>query len=262
MSRGPTELPLAGRVALVTGASRTGGIGFAIAKRLAEDGADLVVHAFEPYDAAQAWHAAGDLEAVLPALRTTGRRVHLVEADLGESDAPERVVAAAFECLGQLDIVVANHTHWEGGGVRDVTGAQLDRHLAVIVRATLLLVGAFARRRAAGPGGRAILLVTGSHRGAMPGEIAYAAAKGALVAATASLARELGPQGICVNAVNPGPTDTGWVSPALRDQLAAESAFGRVGEPDDAARLVAWLASDAGAWLTGQVLNSEGGFRL
>lgn len=250
------------RVALVTGASRPGGIGFAIAKRLADGGADLVVHSHAAYDERQAWHAPGDLDAALAALRETGRRVEHVAADLADAGAPERVVAKAHEAFARLDVLVANHTHWEGGGVREVTAAQLDRHLAVIVRATLLLVGAFARRRPAGPGGRVVLLVSGSQRGAMRGEIAYAAAKGALATATASLAQELGPQGITVNAVDPGPTDTGWVSPALREQLAAQSALGRIGTPDDAARLVAWLATDAGDWLTGQVLESNGGFRL
>jgi len=156
---------------------------------------------------------------------------------------------------------VANHTHWSAGGIRELTADSLDRHLGVIVRGSLLLVGELARRRPSGPGGRVVLLISGQQLGPMPGEIAYVAAKGALAAATATLADELAGQGITVNAVNPGPTDTGWISDELRPKLLARSPAGRIGIPDDAARLVAWLASDDAAWVTGQVLSSDGGFR-
>jgi 3-oxoacyl-[acyl-carrier protein] reductase len=93
----------------------------------------------------------------------------------------------------------------------------------------------------------------------MSGEVAYAVSKGALHQATATLAEELALRGITVNAVNPGPTDTGW---GLADQDPGRAMpFGRWGEPDDAARLVAWLCSDDARWITGQVIDSEGGFR-
>ena len=91
--------------------------------------------------------------------------------------------------------------------------------------------------------------------------IAYAASKGALAAITPTLADELADRGITVNCVNPGPVDTGWATPELYAAVAERLPAGRWGEPDDAARLIAWLASDDGRWITGQVLNSEGGFR-
>jgi 3-oxoacyl-[acyl-carrier protein] reductase len=95
----------------------------------------------------------------------------------------------------------------------------------------------------------------------MPGEIAYAASKGALAAITLTLADELADRGVTVNCVNPGPVDTGWATPELLAAVADRPPAGRWGEPDDAARLIEWLVSDDGRWMTGQVLNSEGGFR-
>jgi 3-oxoacyl-[acyl-carrier protein] reductase len=157
--------------------------------------------------------------------------------------------------------VVANHTHWEGTSIADVTAAMLDRHFAVVVRASLLLAGELARRRPPGPGGRIVYLSSGQQHSPMPGEVAYAAAKGALVAATATLADELAGRGITVNAVNPGPTDTGWMDEPTRAAVLARMPFDRVGTPDEAARLVDFLVSDDGGWITGQLLDSEGGFR-
>jgi 3-oxoacyl-[acyl-carrier protein] reductase len=94
----------------------------------------------------------------------------------------------------------------------------------------------------------------------MPSELAYAATKGAIEAFTVTLAAEVGHRGITVNAVNPGPTDTGWMSEELTLELSVRFPAGRVGEPEDVARLVAFLAGSEAAWITGQIIHSEGGF--
>jgi 3-oxoacyl-[acyl-carrier protein] reductase len=250
---------LAGRAALVTGVSRRAGIGFATASRLLQAGARVFVQSWSHYDVATPWGAEpGGIDQVLSELRTLGDVGHL-EADFADPEGPLRVVTAATHALGHLDILVVNHAFSERGGLEELTVEQLDHHLAVNVRASLLLVKEFAARHEGREGGRVVLLVSGQHLGPMSDELAYATSKGALQQATRSLAHALAERGITVNAVNPGPTDTGW---GLGDRdPRAQMPLGRWGKPDDAARLVAWLCSDEARWLTGQTIDSEGGFR-
>jgi 3-oxoacyl-[acyl-carrier protein] reductase len=263
----PTAIrPLAGRVALVTGVSRRVGIGMAVARRLAALGAGLFVTSWTAHDREQPWGAdPGGMEAVLAELRSDDppapARVEHLEADFQDPEAPDRVMAAAAEAFGQVDILVCNHARSSPGGLGELTAAELDATLAVNTRAVLLLVQAFAARHDGGTGGRVVLFTSGQHLGPMPGELAYAASKGALVEVTASLADALADRGITVNTINPGPTDTDYVDQATRERVARLFPAGRWGAPDDAARLVAWLCTDDAAWITGQVINSEGGFR-
>ncbi len=248
------------RVALVTGVSRRRGIGFAVAGRLAAVGADLYVHSFAAYDAGQPWGAepAGPAALARELERHGGRVLHQ-DLDLHDPGAPERLLAAAVQALRHVDVLVANHAHSAMGALEELTGAGIDRHLAVNVRATLLLIKAFAAQHDGRPGGRVVLLTSGQHLEPMPGELAYAASKGALHQVTLSLAAHLAPRGITVNTVNPGATDTGYASPALYARVLAHQPMGRWGQPDDAARLIAWLATDEASWITGQILDSTGG---
>lgn len=256
-----SDRPLHGRTALVTGVSRRAGIGFAIARRLLAAGARVVVHHHVPHDAAQAW-GADRLDAVLDGLRDAGDLAGDVPGDLAEPDAPARLVAGAIELLGHLDVLVCNHARSDpDGALGELDAAVLDGHWAVDARATILLVQEFAARHDGRPGGRVVLMTSGQGLGPMPGEIAYAAAKGALAAITPTLADQLADAGITVNTVNPGPVDTGYASAADVAAVAHRFPAGRWGEPDDPARLIAWLASDDARWITGQVINSEGGFR-
>jgi len=264
----PTAIrPLAGRAAIVTGVSRRVGIGLAVARRLATLGADLFVTSWTAHDREQPWGAdPGGIDAVLAELGSGGAstpagRVEHLEADFQDPEAPDRVVAVAVRAFGHVDILVCNHARSSLGGLGELTAAELDATLAVNTRAVLLLVQAFAAHHDGRPGGRVVLFTSGQHLGPMPGELAYAASKGALVEITASLADTLADRGITVNTVNPGPTDTDYVDQATRERVARMFPAGRWGTPDDAARLVAWLCTDDAAWITGQVVNSEGGFR-
>ena len=251
--------PLRGRSAVVTGVSRRVGIGFAVARRLLDLGARVFVQSWVPYDETTTWGTdPGGLDAVLSELSAAGEVEH-VAADFGDPTAPREVIGTAQRAFGRLDILVVNHARSEQGGLEEVTAEQLDAHLIENVRASLLLVKEFAARRDGGPGGRVVLLTSGQHLAPMSNELAYAVSKGALHQATLSLSDALIERGITVNAVNPGPTDTGW---GLGDRPAPPAMpQGRWGVPDDAARLIGWLCTDDAAWITGQVIDSEGGFR-
>ena len=184
-------------------------------------------------------------------------------ADLADPSAPERLVAHAVEALGAVDVLVCNHaSSGPDAGLAGLDAEMLDAHWAVNTRSSLLLAKAFSEAHDdSRPGGRIVLMTSGQGQGPMPGEIAYAASKGALAAVTLTLSDELADRGITVNCVNPGPVDTGWATPELTAAVADRLPARRWGEPDDPARLIAWLVSDEGRWITGQVLNSEGGFR-
>lgn len=254
-------LPLAGRVALVTGVGRRAGIGFAVAGRLAGLGANLFVHAHPDYDRQAAGGAdpAGP-EALAAQLAATPARVERAEADFEDPDAPARIVQAAVEWAGHVDVLVANHARSVRQSLEELTAEEIDRHFAVNARATLLLVQAFAGQHDGRPGGRVILMSSGQHLGPMPEELPYAASKAAVNQMTPTLAAALAPRGIMVNTVNPGPTDTGWATPTVYDDILRRHPRHRWGVPDDAARLIGWLATDEADWITGQVIDSTGGF--
>jgi 3-oxoacyl-[acyl-carrier protein] reductase len=247
---------LSGRNALVTGVSRRAGIGCAIAQLLLDAGASVFVQGWAEHDAMQPWGSEpGGTEALAGELG-----VPFAEVDFADPAAPQEVVAAATEAVGPLDILVVNHARSGHGRLADLTAAEIDSFLHENVRAALLLVREFAARHDdSRTGGRVVLMTSGQHLAPMAGEVAYAVSKGALQQATLTLADELVDRAITVNTVNPGPTDTGW---GLADHdPAARMPFRRWGRPDDAARLVAWLCSDDAGWITGQTINSEGGFR-
>lgn len=263
--------PLHGRVALVTGVSRRQGIGYAVACRLADMGASVFVQHFAPHDRDQPW-GADDVAAVLDALRghlAEGAGLGDVDADLAEAASADEVVGAAVERFGHVDVLVCNHARSGGDGdLAVLDAAMLDGHWRVNARSTLLLTRAFAAQHDGRPGGRVVWMTSGQQLGPMRGEVAYAASKAALAGLVPTVADELVERGILLNAVNPGPVNTGYLDleTADRDESVVEKVLesfplGRFGEPDDPARLIAWLVSDEARWVVGQVLNTEGGFR-
>jgi 3-oxoacyl-[acyl-carrier protein] reductase len=144
----------------------------------------------------------------------------------------------------------------------------LDGHWQVNARSTLLLTKHFAEQHDGRAGGRVVWMSSGQQLGAMRGEVAYGASKAALAGILPTVADELVERGILLNAVNPGPVNTGYLDAETADRaqetlekVLASFPLGRFGEPDDPARLVAWLVTDEARWIVGQVINSEGGFR-
>lgn len=236
------------RVALVTGASRQAGIGVAIAHELARAGATVVRASWRAYDAQQAWGAD-------PADDGT------IDVDLTPPDAPARLFAAALARHGRVDVLVNDAAHWEAGSIDVTDAARLDRHWAVNLRAAVLLCREFVRHLPAGRAGRIINVTSGQGHDPMPGELAYAVTKAGLDALTRTLAVEVAARGITVNAVDPGPTDDGWMSDDARARLRAASPDGRLAEPADTARAVGWLASDAAAGVSGRIVRVRPGWQ-
>jgi 3-oxoacyl-[acyl-carrier protein] reductase len=194
------------------------------------------------------------------ALLGLGVRARQLEIDLAHPDSPALVMDVAQEWLGLPDVLVNNAAHSISDGFERLDAATLDAHYAVNMRAAFLLAVEMARRaKALGRfHGRVISMTSGQNWGAMPGELAYGATKGAIEAFTRSLAAELAPLGITVNAVDPGATDTGWITDPLRREWAVPSGIPKVNQPDDAARVIVFLASDAARHVTGQVIHARG----
>jgi 3-oxoacyl-[acyl-carrier protein] reductase len=206
---------------------------------------------------------AEEYHELLSSLRGEGIQCECLEIDLSLPQSAAQVMDEVERCLGSATILVNNAAHDDLKAPFDQLDASIfDRYYAVNMRGTILLSIEFARRFSQPSGGRIIHLTSGQGVGAMPGKLPYVVTKGAIEAFTVTLAAEVAPRGITVNAVDPGPTDTGWLSadPELKRAMERQAPFGRVGQPEDAARLIAFLASDAAEWITGQVIHSRGGF--
>jgi len=240
---------LTGKVALVTGGSR--GIGAAIARALADDGADVAISYAASEDKAK---------AVVEDLLAKGVRAQAFRADQGNSDEVNALVNSVVQQFGRLDILVNNAGVFAMAPVHDRANnlAELDRMFAVNVGGVASAVRAAAPLM--GDGGRIISI--GSVAGdssPWAGFADYSATKGAVAAYTRGWARDLGSRGITVNNVAPGPIETD-MAPAEGDTLIAGTALGRFGQPEEVAALVAFLAGPAAGYITGATLTVDGGF--
>jgi 3-oxoacyl-[acyl-carrier protein] reductase len=215
-------------LALVTGAARPHSIAAGIAPRLVADGWDV---------------ATSDLVGTdFP-------------CDLSTPEGPAELVQRVTSERGPIHALVLSHAHDVRSGILDTSAEAFDEHVAVNARASLLLIAAFARQIPAG-GGAVVALTSDATTGNLP----YGASKGALDRIVISAARELGPMRISANVLNPGPIDTGWMDEDLRSSLVEDHPLGRLGEPADIAGCVAFLVSPPGRWISGQLLQVDGGF--
>ena len=229
--------------ALLTGVGRRRGIAAGIATGLAQDGWDLVLSYWQPYD--ERLGLAGlpdDPESLAEELRQSGRRVVLVPGDLENPEVPSQVVARAAEELGPLDALVMSHTESVDSGILDTTVASFDRHYAVNIRATWLLLAAFARQLP--DTGGAVIALTSDHT---VGNLPYGVTKGGLDRLVLASAHELADLGLRANVINPGPIDTGWMDDEVRAACLAQQPTGRIGTPADIANLIRFLLSPEGA---------------
>ena len=242
---------LDGKVALVTGSSR--GIGAAIARRLAADGASVVVNYAKSPDAAA---------AVVRQIEAAGGRAKAVKADVSDPAQVGPLFEAADEAFGRLDVLVNNAGVADRGALEDVDAAHIDKLFDLNVRGLLLCCKEGVRRL--GEGGTIINVSSNVPRMAIPGLSAYTATKGAVDAITRVLAAELGPRKITVNAVCPGLTETDLTKdypPEARAHVISQTALRRLGKPEDIADVVAFLASDDARWVTGELVGATGGLR-
>jgi 3-oxoacyl-[acyl-carrier protein] reductase len=241
---------LKGKVALVTGASR--GIGRAIAERLARDGAAVVINYSS--NAAEAQKAVAGIEAA-------GGKAFAIKADVGRVAEIVRLFDEAIAHFGRVDILVNNAGVMFNQLVSATTEEDFDRIFAINVKGTFFACQQAATRLA--EGGRIINLSSSTTARIMPTYGAYVATKGAVEQLTRSLSKEVGPRGITVNAVSPGPTETDLFlegkTPEQLKQFGQMSAFGRIGQPAEIAEVVAFLASDAARWVSGQNIRANGG---
>lgn len=244
-------------LALVTGASRSAGIGAAIAAALAGDGWDVATTFWRPYDASMPWHSdPDDVSRLRARLEELGARTLAIEADLASLDAPTRVFDAVERELGMVTALVLSHCHSVDSDILSTTVESFDQHFAVNARATWLLVRELARRFRGAPGTGRIVSLTSDHT---PWNLPYGASKGAMDRIVLAAAWELRERGITANVVNPGATDTGWMSQELMSQVRQRTLAGRVGTPQDCSSLVRFLCSAAGGWVNAQLLYSNGG---
>src|SRR6187401_2259391 len=246
---------LAGKVAIVTGASK--GIGAGIARQLAADGAAVVVN----YASSKA-----GADKVVDEIKKKGGRAIAVGADLSKPAEVRILFAAAKQEFDKLDILVNNAGVYEFAPLENITPEHYHKMFDLNVLG-LLLATQEAAKLFGKNGGSVINISSVAARSAPPTTSVYSATKGAVNAITLSLAQELGSRNIRVNAVNPGMVETegvhsaGIIQSDFRKQVESQTPLGRIGQPKDIAPMVAFLASDDASWITGEVFYVSGGLR-
>jgi 3-oxoacyl-[acyl-carrier protein] reductase len=245
---------LTGKVAVVTGASK--GIGAAIAKSLAAEGASVVVNYASSKTGA---------DTVVAAITAAGGKAVAVRGDVSRAAEAQGIVDGAIKAYGRLDILVNNSGVYAFAPIEAVTEDEFHRQFNVNVLGLLLTTQAAVKHL--GEGGSIINIGSGVSRITPPNSAVYTGTKGAVDAITGVLARELGPRKIRVNTINPGMVETegtvsaGFIGSEFEKGLIAQAPLGRTGRPDDIAAIAVFLASDDARWLTGEQLLATGGIR-
>jgi 3-oxoacyl-[acyl-carrier protein] reductase len=270
------------KVVLITGANNPLGIGAATARAFAREGANVGLtylrlapetRGLSASEVAQAtapslsfYHAMRTKSAddVTASIRALGGRTEAYEADLTDPVVIPQIFDWVETVFGPVDVLVNNAAQYDDSDTVFTTSVEtLDRAFTVNTRAAVLLIAEFVRRyqRRNGQSGRIINLSTDAAQ-VFAGQIAYGASKAAIEAFTRSIAIEVGPLGITVNTVAPGPVQTGYISATFEAQLVPSIPLRRIGQPEDIADVIVFLASEQARWLTGQAIKVSGGHAL
>ncbi len=245
---------LSGKVAIVTGASK--GIGAAVAKSLAASGASVVVNYASSKEGAN---------KVVEAIKAAGGRAIAVKGDVSKAADARAIVDAAIKTFGRLDVLVNNAVVYEMKQLEEITEEHFHKTFDIYVLGLLLVSKEAAKHL--GKGGSIVNIGSAVSRLTPPTSAVYTATKGAVDAITGVLSRELGPKGIRVNSVNPGMVETegshsaGFIGSSFEDWATSATPLGRIGQPQDIAGVVTFLATDDSGWLTGQQLIASGGMQ-
>jgi 3-oxoacyl-[acyl-carrier protein] reductase len=250
---------------LITGVSRKIGIGASVAIRLASLGYNIYITYYRSYDHDLPGWKKDDREAALIAQELMEYPVTCgsFECDLADVSSISRLFTQVEDEVGPVYGLINNACFSVDTTLDSLTATILDQHYYINIRAPMLLAQAFVtrfRKQKVYRQGRIITLSPGYETEPNPGNLAYSATKAAINRFTNSLALEVASLGITVNAVDPGPTDTGWMDRTLKENLLQQAPMKRLGEPDDVANLIEFLISEKSQWITGQILHSRGGF--
>ena len=249
----PTQ-KLKGKIALVTGVGRKASIGMAICREIAKNGGNVFFTYWNPYDKETHSEDTTSLADVAQELQQFGGRVGSTEIDLSLPDSAEKLFSAIESEMGAPNILINNACHDFEVPFNKLSPEILDKHYAVNVRAVTMLCKEFVKT---GNAGSIINMTSGQSLGSMGGhKIPYTITKAALEMLAPQLAPELSKLGITINAVDPGPTDTGWMTEELKEQVRKESKRGKVNTPDDIGQLIVSILVQENP-VTGQVIHAE-----
>jgi 3-oxoacyl-[acyl-carrier protein] reductase len=246
-------------IVLVTGASRSIGIGSSIAKELAQSGWDVALTYWQSYDELMPWGSdPREVQLLLNEIESFGVRSTAIEADLSLADTPVEIFDTIRHDLGSVTAMILSHCHSVDSDILSTSVESFDLHFAINARATWLMVREFGRQFQGEFGTGRIISITSDHTA---GNLPYGASKGAMDRIVLASAQEFRSLGITANVISPGATDTGWMSADLKADIQSRTLLNRVGIPQDCANLVKFLCSKEGGWINGQLLYSNGGFQ-
>ena len=254
---------LDGKKILITGVSRPLGIGAGLAKRFAEAGAAVAVHGFSSYDLTVGEHNSATengTETLVKQYQNMGLNISLITpSDFEKHGTAEKAVKEAAEKLGGLDGLILNHCYGTYAEIGKWTEENIDAHMSVNIRASMMMIQAFAAQADTTKDNAITTFTSGQYRYIETDLMAYSVAKDAIICLSRGAAQLLADKNIRVNCINPGCNDTGYCFGEIYDEIAKRHPAGRWGTPDDTADLALFLHSPLAKWITGQVIASHGG---